>query len=716
MKTSDFNQPLSSATLKENIGRQFGVSVDLNKYDREQLEDFRNKLRTRIFQHEGRAGINDLLTNETYQKDKAMLELLNTRIKEMLGEDIKKLRDKLVALDEAKEQQLGKKKCPPMSHVKKMCQDGKSVAEICKMHPDCDHKELKQMVADCKDQMDEGKMPMKKVGGKSVPAFAADGKGKNDLSKNKDAKMKEAIKKDRKEFEGNAVTGGLADKSIPIGSKIPGTNVVKKKQIETESMKEDDEDERGGDQKTKSKFNQQQTAPGVTRYTKKSKEFTSEPHRDTGSTARTKANTQARHDDEAERAKYTGLRKVRKGGETQYFYNGKQIDQDRYERIASRPSAVGEAAEKKCNHTAKGKKCPVHGMKECSGMGVYESIDPEQAGFYVVDEEGDVVEGPFDSKQEAYEQAAAMGRMYDVKYKGDVIPTSDLIHKIIRALPPDVRSDDITDPMDLEHYLRKNPLGRVFGSLSPQEQARVTDEVANYFYGKNGSAFGDLDEGKDEGKPGKNFAKIAKSAGKRYGSKEAGERVAGAVRNKLKKQGKLEESQQIFKHHVRVVNESLAYLLSENEEEKAKSITAAGDIVNDFTSWMQRVGQYQTKSMIELSDKIRADFGPAEAEAFKQAVGPALTAALEMLTQQREAISNAVATLAGEQMPTNPMGTEPEMPVAEPDMMNEPEGGDEFAAADAAAGGDAAAGRDLRESRVKARLRESHSIISKLAR
>lgn len=46
---------------------------------------------------------------------------------------------------------------------------------------------------------------------------------------------------------------------------------------------------------------------------------------------------------------------------------------------------------------------------------------------------------------------------------------------------------------------------------------------------------------KDEGKPGKNFAKIAKSAGNRYGSKEAGVRVAGAVRAKLAKQGKLEE-------------------------------------------------------------------------------------------------------------------------------------------------------------------------------
>ena len=57
----------------------------------------------------------------------------------------------------------------------------------------------------------------------------------------------------------------------------------------------------------------------------------------------------------------------------------------------------------------------------------------------------------------------------------------------------------------------------------------------------------EMQEGKDEGKPGKNFAKIAKSAGERYGSKAAGERVAGAVRAKLAKQGKLEESDDEFK-------------------------------------------------------------------------------------------------------------------------------------------------------------------------
>jgi len=41
-------------------------------------------------------------------------------------------------------------------------------------------------------------------------------------------------------------------------------------------------------------------------------------------------------------------------------------------------------------------------------------------------------------------------------------------------------------------------------------------------------------KGKDLGKPGKNFDKIAKKAAKEYGSKEAGERVAGAVLAKLR--------------------------------------------------------------------------------------------------------------------------------------------------------------------------------------
>jgi len=67
------------------------------------------------------------------------------------------INNKQYLTESEEKEQTDKKECPPMSHIKKMCQDGKSVAEICKMHPDCDQKELKQMVADCKETLDNGK-------------------------------------------------------------------------------------------------------------------------------------------------------------------------------------------------------------------------------------------------------------------------------------------------------------------------------------------------------------------------------------------------------------------------------------------------------------------------------------------------------------------------------------------------------------------------------
>jgi hypothetical protein len=181
--------------------------------------------------------------------------------------------------------------------------------------------------------------------------------------------------------------------------------------------------------------------------------------------------------------------------------------------------------------------------------------------------------------------------------------------------------------------------------------------------------------------------------------------------------------------HYRTILEGLNQFLKEDEEGKAKDITAGTDMVNDFTSWMQRVGQYQTKSMIELADSIRANFGQAEADTFKAAIQPALQEALSALTQSRESITRAVAVLAGEEAAQNPMGAEtPDLSgdtgadLAAPagdDSMNLPApAGDEFGASDAAAGGDAVSGREMRESRAfthAKKLAEAHSLISKLA-
>jgi hypothetical protein len=157
------------------------------------------------------------------------------------------------------------------------------------------------------------------------------------------------------------------------------------------------------------------------------------------------------------------------------------------------------------------------------------------------------------------------------------------------------------------------------------------------------------------------------------------------------------------------IAEGIANYIAEDEEGKAKSITAAADMVNDFTSWMQRVGNYQTKSMIELSDNIRANFGMQEAETFKASVATALESALNALTASREEINNAVAVLAGEAPAQEPMGQEPDMgadlgdagmeaPGLEPAAGDELNPSDEFAASDAAAGGPETTGRMKRES------------------
>lgn len=191
------------------------------------------------------------------------------------------------------------------------------------------------------------------------------------------------------------------------------------------------------------------------------------------------------------------------------------------------------------------------------------------------------------------------------------------------------------------------------------------------------------------------------------GKVESGEEEYKGARDKAIKKAMANKSK---------IKESIARYIAEDEEGKAKSITAGLDMVNDFTSWMQRVATYQTKSMIELSDQIRAHFGDEAAQRFKQETGAALGQSLESLTQSREQLSNAVAVLAGEAPAQDQMGMDngeggmdmdqgmdPDMEEPGMDEMP-PEGDDEFGGADAAAGGPNLTGREPRAESV---MRES---------
>jgi hypothetical protein len=72
--------------------------------------------------------------------------------------------------------------------------------------------------------------------------------------------------------------------------------------------------------------------------------------------------------------------------------------------------------------------------------------------------------------------------------------------------------------------------------LNESAQSAMTERSTGDYSAKKAAA------GKDIGKPGKMFSKIAKSAGKRYGSKESGEKVAGAVLAKLRAKESVDES------------------------------------------------------------------------------------------------------------------------------------------------------------------------------
>lgn len=178
--------------------------------------------------------------------------------------------------------------------------------------------------------------------------------------------------------------------------------------------------------------------------------------------------------------------------------------------------------------------------------------------------------------------------------------------------------------------------------------------------------------------------------------------------------------------NLKTLKEGIEYYLIESEEEKAQIIAAGLDMIEDFTSWMQRIGQYQTKTSLEMGDDIRNEWGMEKASQFKQSVSPSLQTALDTLSQVREQLSAAVAVLAGQEQAAMPMGMDSQMPADAnmpatdanmPAEIPAPEE-DEFAASDAAAGGAETAGRERRESREyrkMKRLQESHSILAKLA-
>jgi len=89
MHIREFTKPVTAKKLNESLAQRFGQKIDLDRFTVEQLQDVRNKLRTKLSQITTTESF-DSVQKEDYQKNKLFLDVLNAAISERgsIAEDI----------------------------------------------------------------------------------------------------------------------------------------------------------------------------------------------------------------------------------------------------------------------------------------------------------------------------------------------------------------------------------------------------------------------------------------------------------------------------------------------------------------------------------------------------------------------------------------------------------------------------------------------------
>lgn len=82
MQSIELTKPLTTESLLKEFESRFNQTMDLNKFTREELEDYANKVRTKIHEITQNTHFGQELKNDNYQKSQMMLDVLNQEIKE----------------------------------------------------------------------------------------------------------------------------------------------------------------------------------------------------------------------------------------------------------------------------------------------------------------------------------------------------------------------------------------------------------------------------------------------------------------------------------------------------------------------------------------------------------------------------------------------------------------------------------------------------------
>ena len=156
--------------------------------------------------------------------------------------------------------------------------------------------------------------------------------------------------------------------------------------------------------------------------------------------------------------------------------------------------------------------------------------------------------------------------------------------------------------------------------------------------------------------------------------------------------------------------------VKEGVEEQSELILAAKDMMDKVTGYLEDLATMKTESMLELADRIRDEMGAEKSDAFLQKVQPAIEQAEATLGTTRQELDNGVRILTGEEVASDPMGSDDSMNMDTDLDSLDSDGGeetDEFGASDAEAGGTEPEGREQRESREV--FETSNRILGKLA-
>ena len=82
MNIREISKPVTAKSLNESLAKRFGQKLNIDAFTVEQLEDARNKIRTKLSQVEMNENFDSVIKNENYQKSKLFLDVLNKAIAE----------------------------------------------------------------------------------------------------------------------------------------------------------------------------------------------------------------------------------------------------------------------------------------------------------------------------------------------------------------------------------------------------------------------------------------------------------------------------------------------------------------------------------------------------------------------------------------------------------------------------------------------------------